>query len=94
MRYKINWRLKNMDIESTIKTIIIEQLNIELDKTMLFDDTNLQVAGMDSIKFIKMIVEIESTFDIEYPDEKLLITESGTLKQVIEIIENCLKAKA
>lgn len=82
-----------MDIESTIKTIIIEQLNIELDKTMILQDTNLQEAGMDSIKFIKMIVEIENTFDIEYPDEKLLITESGTLKQVIEIIEDCLKSK-
>lgn len=79
-----------MNIESVIKNIIVKQLEIDENKTELLPDTNLQNIGMDSIKFIKLIVEIEGEFDIEYPDEKLLITESGTLERIVTVVNNCL----
>ncbi len=79
-----------MDIEPKIKNIIIGQLDIDENKVELLSDTNLQNIGMDSIKFIKVIVEIEGEFDIEYPDDKLLITESGTLEKMVAVVYNCL----
>ncbi len=79
-----------MDIEPKIKNIIIGQLDIDENKIELLSDTNLQNIGMDSIRFIKVIVEIEGKFDIEYPDDKLLITESGTLEKMVAVVNNCL----
>lgn len=79
-----------MNIESTIKDIIAAQLIIDLDDVELLSDTNLQNMGMNSITFIKIIVEIEGEFDIEYPDDKLLITESGTIEQMVSIVKSCL----
>jgi len=79
-----------MNIESIIKDIIATQLTIDLNEFELSLDTNLQNIGMNSITFIKIIVEIEGEFDIEYPDDKLLITESGTLKQMLSVVEGCL----
>ena len=79
-----------MNIETVIKNIILKQLEIDGNKTEFLPDTNLQNIGMDSIKFIKLIVEIEGEFDIEYPDEKLLITESGTLERIVTVVNNCM----
>ena len=79
-----------MDTETIVKTIIIEQLKVDENKIKLLPDMDLKDIGMDSIKFIKLIVEIESAFDIEYPDDKLLITESGMLKQIVNIVNSCL----
>ena len=81
-----------MDIDVVIKNIILKQLEIDENKTEILLDTNLQNIGMDSIKFIKLIVEIEGEFDIEYPDDKLLITESGTLNKIITIVGSCLNS--
>ena len=77
-----------MGIEETVKKIVIELLKIDENETSLHSDTNLQNVGMDSITFISLVVEIEETFDIEYPDDKLLIIESGTLKQIVTVIDD------
>ena len=79
-----------MDVEATIKKIIMEQINADISESALLADTNLQNVGMDSIAFIKIIVEIETAFDVDYPDDKLLIAESGTLKQISSIVEEAL----
>lgn len=79
-----------MNVESVIKNIIVRQLGIDENETELLPDTNLQNIGMDSIKFIKLIVEIEGEFDIEYPDDKLLVAESGTLERIVAVVNNCL----
>lgn len=81
-----------MNIESAIKNIIVKQLEIDENKTELLPDTNLQNIGMDSIKFIKLIVEIEGELGIEYPDDKLLITESGTLKRIVAVVNGCMNS--
>lgn len=50
-----------------------------------FDD-ELLVLGMTSISFIQIIVSIEEAFNIEVPDEKLIITEMGTVNKMLEVI--------
>ena len=53
-------------------------------------DENLITLGMDSIKFISLIVTLEDEFDIEIPDNFLLIQEMDTPQKIITIIENLL----
>lgn len=79
-----------MNIEDSIKRIIIEELKLEAESVNLLPDSDLRELGMNSITFIKIIVEIESKLNIEYPDEKLLITECGTLKIIVDVVEKCL----
>lgn len=79
-----------MDIEFAVKNKIVEQLNIDLNKTELLPTTNLQNVGVNSIEFVKLIVDIEEEFNIVYPDDKLLITESGTMEQIIKVVISCL----
>ena len=48
---------------------------------------------MDSITFISMVIEIESHFDIEVPDDYLLIDKFKNVAQIINIIEEELLKK-
>jgi len=41
----------------------------------------------DSITFIKIVVELEETFNIEFDDEMLLITKFPSVKSMIEYVE-------
>jgi acyl carrier protein len=81
-----------MSIESVIKDKVLDLLSVDLDYQIdLSSDTVLQNVGMNSIMFIKLIVEIESIFNVEYPDEKLILTESGTLREIVSVINNILR---
>ena len=57
---------------------------IEIDNTQLDDD--LVELGVDSITFIRIVVELEELFEIEIPDEKLLITEMGTIHKLLKLL--------
>ncbi len=77
--------MNNTDILDKILKIVndnIENSEVSSDK---FDD-ELSALGMNSISFIQIIVLIEETFNIEVPDEKLLITEMGTINKMLEVI--------
>ena len=46
--------------------------------------------GMDSLTFISLIVEIESTFDITIPDDSLIMDNYRSIERVQKIIEHQL----
>ena len=50
-------------------------------------------AGMDSITFISLIVEIEARFNIIVPDELLLMEKFSNVDEIVAIIENVLMSK-
>lgn len=56
-----------------------------IDPEQLDDD--LSELGMDSIKFIQIIVEIEEVFECEIPDSKLLITELNTIQKIFDVLQ-------
>ena len=64
----------------------IEKVNISIEQA----DEDLSTIGMDSILFISIVVAMEETFGIEIPDEKLLITEMGTLNKMIGVVSTAL----
>lgn len=54
-----------------------------LEHVDLIDDL-----GMDSLSFISIVIETESTFDITIPEEMLLMENFRTVDRIIEIVEN------
>ena len=49
-------------------------------------DDKLTDLGMDSILFIQIVVALEEAFEIEIPDEKLLIPEMDTINKMLDVI--------
>lgn len=57
-------------------------------------DEELMQLGVDSISFIQIVVNLEDVFEIEIPDEKLLMEEMGTFNKIITVVTTVLNAKA
>jgi acyl carrier protein len=49
-------------------------------------DDDLLELGLDSIKFIQIIVSLEEAFKCEIPDEKLLLTEMNSVNKMLEVL--------
>lgn len=58
--------------------------DLELDENLY--ETNLAELGINSIAFIQTIVEMEDRFQIEIPDEYLLISEMDTVYKMASIV--------
>lgn len=77
------------NIQSKILEIInenIDNVEVSFDQT----DDDLSQLGMDSITFIRIVVAFEELFEIEVPDEKLLITEMNTINKMIDVVSTAL----
>ena len=69
------------------KILEIINQNPELDEIKPDQiDLDLSNIGMDSITFIRIVVELEETFNIEIPDEFLLIPEMNTVEKMMNIV--------
>ena len=72
---------------------VLQIINANIENTEItFGQTedDLSALGMDSITFIRVIVALEEAFDIEIPDEYLLITEMNTLSKMTDVISTVL----
>lgn len=80
--------MKKIVIDKIIEVINdnIENLHISVEKC----DEDLIKLGMDSIKFIRIIVSLEAVFECEIPDSKLLITEMNTINKIYDTLNSAL----
>lgn len=62
----------------------------KLLETEITQDTELDDAGLDSIKFISLVIELEDYFQIEIPDTALRIGEMNTIAKITQIIYGVL----
>ena len=71
------------------KERILEIVNSVQDMEVTVDqcDDDLLEMGLDSIKFIQIIVSLEETFECEIPDEKLLLTEMNSVNKMFEVLQ-------
>lgn len=67
----------------------IKNINLQLNQA----NEDLVAMGMDSIKFISIVVALEEIFEIEYSDDFLLITQSNTLNKLVSIVTGTLEKK-
>ena len=50
-------------------------------------DDDLLEFGLDSIKFIQIIVTLEETYECEIPDEKLMLTEMNSINKMFDVLQ-------
>lgn len=72
-----------------IREIVFSVLGIDSNITIVEDNEDLTKYGLDSMNVIQIVVELESRYDIEFPDEYLsidsLITISDIKNALIEV---------
>ena len=84
----------------SMKTIISIEEILEIINPILEDEIltisdieeRLKDKGLDSIKFVLFIVELENKFQIEIPDEYLIYSKLPTIAEVHKIVNELVNA--
>jgi len=75
------------EINDTVRTIIAEMLTVKLHEVTLEKNIKDDL-GADSLDMVELVMEIESKFGIEIPDE---LSNVKTVSDVITAVQNLLK---
>lgn len=60
---------------------------LTLDESVLLnDDQSLEELGLDSMLFIEIVVELETVFNVEIPDDYLVIASLNTVNKLVEAL--------
>ena len=59
----------------------------------LQDNCDITQIGLDSIKFIKLIVSIEESFDIEFSEDDLDFSKYKSIELLCKHIDDCITSK-
>ena len=78
---------KLTDIQAKIFKVILSNLNKDFLVSMSLD-TYFSNVALDSLSFIKMVVDLESTFNFEFDDEMLSIVQFPTIWTMIKYVES------
>lgn len=75
------------------REIIVNMLSeiLEVDQETILNEENLFNLGFDSINFVKLIVELELKFDIEYPDDLLDLKNLSSVDKIEQLVESLNK---
>lgn len=73
----------------SIRDIIIE--NIELNGAEINEEGTIE--EIDSITFISLVLDLEGEFNIEIPDEYLLMSVFSSVDNIVSIIETLITSK-
>lgn len=73
-----------------IKKIVNEILSTNIS---IKDDSDLQEFGMDSIKFVQIIIALEDEFKCEIPEEFFLMEKMNSVDKIERVISKLLEEK-
>lgn len=82
-----------MSLQDSLCNIIKEVLENEHIDNNKIKEGQLISLGFNSISFIKMVVKIETEFDIEYDDDMLLIDKLNTLEDLSKYVQLKIDAR-
>jgi acyl carrier protein len=74
-------------MESFVRNLVRTLLETEEE---FDDDMSLSMLGLDSIKTIQIIVEIEEHYQIVFEDEILKPENFSSLRKIVEMTRKCL----
>lgn len=76
--------MKEVTVEKVLTVInFSEKFRITAEQL----DQDFADLGIDSIKFVQIIVGLEEAFECEIPDSKLLISEMNTVQKIIDVLQ-------
>jgi len=78
--------MKENHITEFLYTLV--KTEMEDDSLSLTPNTKIESLGMNSISFIKILVEVEGKYDIELDDEELDFDESTSIGDLVGIVIN------
>ncbi len=77
------------DIEQRVKEIIAEQLKVDDVANVANDASFIDDLGADSLDTVQLIMELESEFNIDIPDDES--TKIKTVQDAIDFIKANVK---
>lgn len=77
---------KNNKFE-TVMELVKKTIVLTVDESEINKNTELVEIGMDSISFITLIAEIEDYYEVEFPEDKLIIENSSTIAKLIDTLD-------
>lgn len=78
-------------METKMKEIIVECGELEIAAENIGLETELTTLGINSISFIKIVVAIESEFDMEFDDDGLNYIQYRYFKDIVNYIRKKIK---
>ena len=82
------------DNESEIRAVIRNHARLPVDVDALGDDADLFAAGMSSHASVNVMLALEDTFDIEFPDEMLRRTAFESVTAIAAAVSELRKQAA
>ncbi len=79
--------MSKTDISRKVTEMLFDRVGRQVNETEQIKDLD-----MNSVDFVEFIMDIESTFDIEFPYEMLSPEDLDTVANVIKIIEDLSNA--
>ena len=77
-------------INAFVLEFVADALNIDISKLKL--ESEFENIKLDSVIFIKLIVECEAKFEVEFEDEKLFVEEFTDISSFTNYIYELLKS--
>ena len=75
-----------------IRTVIAKHARLSVDTNTLADDSDLYEAGLTSLTTVNLMLAIEDTFNIEFPDKKLGRKTFESIRSLSEVVEELVGA--
>lgn len=82
-----------MSLQESLCNIIKEVLENDKINNNEIAEGSLISLGFNSISFIKMVIKIETEFDIQYDDDMLLIDKLNTLEYLSKYVQSKIDAR-
>lgn len=81
-------KMKFQDIQNTVLSLILENLDEEIEITY---DIPLSNVGIDSVKIIQLVIALEEKFDFEFEDEMLSYQTLRNINSISDYVFKRLK---
>lgn len=78
-------------IEEKVVEILKDNCNVKDIEVEKLSEISFNDLGINSLNFIKIIVELEDAFDIEFDDEQINYGLLNNLRDLIDLIQEKIK---
>jgi acyl carrier protein len=75
----------------SIEEVVVKSLHEIIDTTNVNSKTNLLELGMDSMNFIRLVVQLEDEFDIEIPDEEIFLDNFSDIEKICQLVARFIR---
>ncbi len=82
-----------MDVIRNVKEVISKHVDIVVDIDKMGDDVRLDEIGVNSINLIRMIIELETYYDVEFDVDMLGVSNFEIVGNFVNYVANLVEKK-